>query len=378
VVAIHFLTFQMLVVLGSFINFIHFFINGFRLEKILSRARESCFKAANAAKADPEDNLTEEALPVVPNNAYKVTADASGYITRFRLDNVVALAEKMDIYVKYNRLLGDFVFEGTILAYVWDARATGKDDDAPLSKRVIDTMDSNSGDLEANQWDDLVENKLGVLVSDGVLLSKKRSGDQDVTLGIQQLSDTAMRALSPGINDPQTAIQCMDVLSVVLGRLADVELGIPHARDSDGLIRMWGQRRSFSYFLSQLDPIRHYGGSDLAVVRRGIRLFGDLGSILTRKRYKDRIPTVLAQLEQWLNVGKQNFPSNSPEYHSIQALYDHVMENIAVSETSVVSEEETIPENLEDLEITHGNEDAAKNATNPATTLLNAVLLGGK
>ena len=359
--AIHFLSVQMFLILAAFVGFIHFFINGFRLEQILNRAQEACFVAArNFSDADYDKSTTEADLPDVPKNAYKVTADRSGYLNRFRLEQNVHMAQKIDVCVRYNRHIGEFVAEGTILAHVWDANTQKSSEPLPLSERVINYIEESQHDIEdRDAWmDAVVEEKLGIFILNGVVLSKRRSGEMDVTLAIQQLSDTAMRALSPGVNDPQTAIQCMDVLAVVMGRLVDMELGLPSARDKQGNIRLWGPRRSFSYLLSMLDPIRHYGGGDLAVCRRGIRLFGDLGAILTRRDAADsRIPTVLSQMEQWLNAAKQNFIKNSPELASLQALYDHEVANITVAKSTTVQEDETVKVDMQELEITHNHDD---------------------
>ena len=355
--AIHFLSVQMFLILAAFVGFIHFFINGFRLEQILNRAQEACFMAArNFADADYDKSTTEADLPDVPTNAYKVTAYRSGYLNRFRLEQNVNMAQKIDVCVRYNRHIGEFVAEGTILAHVWDANTQKPSEPSHLSKRVINCMEESHDDVEdREEWvDAAVEEKLGIFVLNGVVLSTKRSGEMDVTLAIQQLSDTAMRALSPAVNDPQTAIQCMDVLAVVLGRLVNMELGLPSARDKDGNLRLWGPRRSFSYLLSMLDPIRHYGGGDLAVCRRGIRLFGDLGEILTRKNASDsRISTVLSQMEQWLIAAKQNFIKDSLELDSLQALYDHELEGLTVAMSTTVQEDETVKANMQELEITH-------------------------
>ncbi len=53
-----------------------------------------------------------------------------------------------------------------------------------------------------------------------VTIASERDLDQDVGFGIRQLTDTALRALSPGINDPMTAVTCIGYLRSILSRLA--------------------------------------------------------------------------------------------------------------------------------------------------------------
>jgi uncharacterized membrane protein len=350
--------------------FLHFFISGFRLESILSRSRDSCLEAVERISVPNKDNDDDKGKPskqdLNPQNgseAYKVMSDKSGYITRFSLDLIVEQAQEADVFVRYNRHVGDYVAEHTLLAHVWDAKT--RDEEKSLEDRISENILSNSSALssvlssshDTKSLDELdIEEKLGLFIQQGVVMDGKRTGDFDVTFGIQQLSDIAMRALSPGINDPQTAIQCMDVLSEVLGHLACIKLAVPHAVDQDGILRVCAPRRSFSYFLSQLDPIRHYGQNDLAVCRRGIRLFGDLGCILTRRDRKPpkrdgRVRIVLAQMDQWLSVAKENF--TGPELKSLQALYDHERENITDSMHPTAKHADSVDQDLQDLEVTH-------------------------
>ena len=65
-----------------------------------------------------------------------------------------------------------------------------------------------------------VEETLGKLVAIGIKISPIRSGELGITLGIQQLVDVAVRALSAGINDPHTAVQAINSLSALFGHLA--------------------------------------------------------------------------------------------------------------------------------------------------------------
>jgi len=167
--------------------------------------------------------------------------------------------------------------------------------------------------------------------------------------------DIAVRALSPGVNDPFTATQCMDVLTSLLATLATMPLGVPHVRDSKGRIRLCAPRRSFSYLLAMLDSIRRYGGSDLSVCRRALRLFGDLGMILPQVGRVDAIPTVLVQMEQWMRVARQNFNEESSEIKSLEELYDHIRISIAESDKIVVRDESGVKD-LQDWETTYCEE----------------------
>lgn len=349
-IAIHFLTVHIAVVLVSFVNFIHFFINGFRIEKILSRAKES---ALRAAKALDDDIYTKEGIsegPDVPSKAFKVLADSSGYVTRFHLSNLLNQAIKMDLCIRYNHQIGEYVNRGTVLAYVWDADTVneegGNESDEkdnpppkkPMRVRVLEGIVIDDEGVIGKTMDERVEKRLGIFVSTGISIEQKRNSELDISLGVQQLADIAVRALSPGVNDPYTAIQCMDVLTAVLATLARMDMPIFSIKDSDENLRACAPRRTFSYLLSMLDGIRVYGGSDISVCRRALRMLGDLSSILIRSGRVDRIPACLSQLTEWMNVSKKNFLKGSPELKVLEDLHDHILRDITDSQNVKVKE----------------------------------------
>jgi len=326
-VSIQVLSLHMALVLLSFVNFIHLFINGFRVESILSRARDSSLQAAKTLSLDIESfnssSKNDEVIDFlisVPSTAYKVLADESGYVKRFKLNAIVGIAKELDVCIRYNYQIGEFINEGTVLCYIWDTGTRKENRDEPLDKRVVELVDGD-GDTEEEEdesWERKVERKLGILAARGIHISKLRQSDLDVTLGIQQLSDIAIRALSPGINDPHTAIQCLDTLSSLLYVLGKMELGVPNVMDDESQIRACAPRRSFAFLLSLLEPIRKYGATDLGVCRRGLRLFGDLAFILVRAGRLERVVPALVHLQQWMIASKESFQKGSPELKNLQ------------------------------------------------------------
>lgn len=290
-ISVHLLSVHIALILLSFVSFIHLFINGFRLEVILSKACSSSLNAAYALtstlQTDCED---DEDGPEAPPYAFKVYGNKSGYANSFQLPELLSIAHRLDIVIKYTHQIGDFVNEGALICYVWDAKT--RDHKQCLEDRVLDywneycnendceeTADDEGGEehlgkddfskssqgRSANKThrqrknDQTLEQRLSKLSSEGLTLSKKRDGSLDVTLGLQQVCDIAVRALSPGVNDPHTAVQCLDVLSTMLAQLGNMDLSVPSVKDSDGVIRLCAPRRSFSHLVSLLDPIRGYG-----------------------------------------------------------------------------------------------------------------------
>ncbi|MGW2200961.1 DUF2254 domain-containing protein [Streptomyces sp. NPDC001774] len=79
-----------------------------------------------------------------------------------------------------------------------------------------------------------VPRRIGAAVSVGV----ERTYHQDLGFGLRQLADIGLRALSPAVNDPTTAVQCLDRITQILAAVAERPLGAVHHRDRKGTVRL--------------------------------------------------------------------------------------------------------------------------------------------
>ncbi len=113
-----------------------------------------------------------------------------------------------------------------------------------------------------------------------VLVGHERTPDQDPALGLVQLVDIALRALSPGINDPTTALHAIGHLTSLLATLAsgatDADLV---ASGPDGSPRVWGAGRSLADFLLQtVHPVVRAGSDNPDVLVAVAGLLGEVRS----------------------------------------------------------------------------------------------------
>jgi uncharacterized membrane protein len=119
-----------------------------------------------------------------------------------------------------------------------------------------------------------------------ILLGEQRTFEQDPKYAIRILVDIAIRALSPAINDPTTAVQALDQvedLLLRLGRCASLEVGIVRSRD--GEVRLVIPCPAWEDFLClAFDEIMFYGAGSIQVMRRMNALIADLISLLPEKR----------------------------------------------------------------------------------------------
>jgi uncharacterized membrane protein len=110
-----------------------------------------------------------------------------------------------------------------------------------------------------------------------VTLGSERTFEQDPKYAIRLLVDIAIKALSPAINDPTTAVQALDQVEDLLLRLGRRSLSAGRSRDDQGNLRLVFPVPSWEDFIVlAFDEIRFYGASSIQVMRRMRALLQDL------------------------------------------------------------------------------------------------------
>ncbi len=112
-----------------------------------------------------------------------------------------------------------------------------------------------------------------------IALDSERTSEQDLAFSFRQLVDIAERALSPAINDPTTACQCLDVLHDLLRRLGTRPLPDGQWADADAVVRLTVPQYRYCDFLDlAVGEIWHYGSDAAQVPHRLAALLADLSA----------------------------------------------------------------------------------------------------
>ena len=102
-----------------------------------------------------------------------------------------------------------------------------------------------------------------------ISLERQRTFDQDPKYALRLLVDVAIKALSPAVNDPTTAVQTLDEIEDLLRRIGMRNLEVGHVRDTGGVLRVVVPTPTWEDFLSlAFDEIRSCGATSLQVMRR--------------------------------------------------------------------------------------------------------------
>jgi uncharacterized membrane protein len=114
----------------------------------------------------------------------------------------------------------------------------------------------------------------------------ERTFDQDPKYAIRLLVDVAIRALSPAINDPTTAVQALDQIGDLLARLGQRHLEIGEFCDDAGQLRLTADFPSWDDFLHLgFEEILSYGAKSVQIMRRMKALVADLLAVLPPERH---------------------------------------------------------------------------------------------
>lgn len=102
-----------------------------------------------------------------------------------------------------------------------------------------------------------------------LIIGDVRTSEDDIEFTARQLVEVALRALSPAINDPFTAIAAIDWLGAALARLAAADFPTRHRYDETGRLRVVADVSTFAGVTHTIfSRIRHYGGDSPVVLNR--------------------------------------------------------------------------------------------------------------
>jgi uncharacterized membrane protein len=123
-------------------------------------------------------------------------------------------------------------------------------------------------------------------------IGDERTFEQDPKYALRLLVDIAIKALSPAINDPTTAVQALDQIEDLLIRLGRHRLEVGDYRDEQGALRLVVPFPTWDDFLRlALDEIRFCGANSVQVMRRMNALIKNLTEVLPATRH--------AALQHW-------------------------------------------------------------------------------
>lgn len=248
---------------GVFVRYIDHMAHSIRAVSLIKRVSADARGAIETMYPDelPGDPEHDVGKPSAPAETL-AHAGRAGVLAAVDENALMAAACAADSVVALIPSPGDFVPHGAPLARIWGG-----------------------------------DEQLIAAIRAAVSIESERTAHQDPSFGFRQLVDIAERALSPGVNDPSTAVQVLDELHDLLRWLATRSFPSPYGCDPQGRLRVILPRPDWDAYVNlALDEILHYGAGSLQIGARVRRLLADCRTVAPPAR-RGALDRQLARLD---------------------------------------------------------------------------------
>lgn len=234
----------------AFIGYLHHMARSVSISHILRRISDQAEEVL--AHLPEEDEVSHEEAdwewrPVTERLSWSGRAGVVTHVSERRLAEE---GRRMGVVLRLLFAVGDFVPKG-----------------APL----VEVRGHSEGDTSGS--------------CDFITVGTDRTPQQDLAMPVRHLVDVALRALSPGVNDPTTAVQAIDQIHDILRRLVQRRLPSPYVRDEDGVVRVVIPRMTWEgYVRLAFTEIRRASSSQIQVCRRLFGMIEDLLALAPEER----------------------------------------------------------------------------------------------
>jgi uncharacterized membrane protein len=236
-----------------------------------------------------------------------VLARQEGYVEAVDNAGLLASAVEGDLVLELLARPGDFVVREQPLARAWSSDCSAPDSGAPRTLCEINS-------------------ELAERLNAAFITGNRRTPRQDVECAVNELVEVAVRALSPGINDPFTAMTSIDRLGASLARLARRKIPSPCRYDGDGRLRVIAPVVSFPAVLAAaFNQIRQYGRPHPAVT---IRLMESL-VVIASSVIRDADRAAVRQHAEMIRRGAHEAFSEPSDCADLDRRYQRVVDALA-------------------------------------------------
>lgn len=283
---------------GVLIYFIHHVAKKIQAETIVATVYQELTDAIDRLfnDVDGENGIQREAdLPEgFERQALRVAAKRSDYLQGIEYERLMTCAVEHDLVLKVLQRPGDFVMGTSAVLLAWPP--------ANVNDDVVDTLQS------------------------AFILGARRTLTQDAEHGVHQLVEIAVRALSPGVNDPFTAMICIDRLGAVLGQLAAKQFPVPCRFDEHGRLCLILNVTSFAgYVDTAFNQIRQHAARSPAVL---IRLLETIARVAEMAHTPEQRQALATHATMMRDLGVEAF-GEARDREDLETRYQTAMSRLA-------------------------------------------------
>jgi uncharacterized membrane protein len=271
--------------IGVLIFFIHHVLQSIHINHVVEKIGRQLVEDARIrfprliGEAAPED---QPPSPELTGEVRVTTSEQTGYIQALDGGKLLDLAREADVLIRLRYRPGDFVMEGRGLA-----------------------------DIEpCGEWSDKCNEELRTCFTVGA----KRTPEHDLMFLVSELVEIAARALSPGVNDPMTAVTCLDWLGAGGTEFATRELPGAVRLDKEGTPRLITSPDDFGYFVDRsFGRLRQYAARDTIAALHLLRVLGEVAAACRRP---DQIDVLRAETSRFAELALEQL--DGPNGRAVQ------------------------------------------------------------
>lgn len=240
---------------------------------------------------DQQDAGAQEIPTDFEAAARPVRSQATGYLQGIEDDALMQVACDENLLLQVKAYPGAFILEGSPLVMAYPANR--------------------------------ITQAVGDRINQAFVLGRELTKQQNVAFPIEQLVEIALRALSPAVNDPFTAIRCIDRLADGLARLAGRELPSPYRYDPSRTLRVIAAPVKFETLAdTAFSQIRQYGSADTVVIGRLLAAIAAIAPFTRhfKQRYilQRHLEAIWSSSQQQIHH-KQDLETVEKQYHAALA-----------------------------------------------------------
>lgn len=243
-----------------FLKYINHVSSYIQMNNLIDRLLKETMEKTEDYKVFLRKGKIENSLNVFNKLSSRIiTINKNGYIQYIDYDKLIKISQEQGVYSVVDKIPGTFITESTPVIRLF-AKA-----------EIID--------------DQTIDEKLRACFDVG----KEHSQTQDFLFPIQKISEIAVRAISPGINDPNTAIHCLHIMGILLSEVATIEKGYLIILEEEKLIGAFEVVDFEQVLYHSFYQIIHYGKEDLSVMvglLRALRIIQESASLDNKRVLK--------------------------------------------------------------------------------------------
>lgn len=227
-----------------------------------------------------------------PDEMHVTKSTSSGFITSHDHARLVEIASEHGLVIEERARVGANIVAGMPLSAWWDVE--------PQPNRG---SERRAGERQA-EIDEAIRAAYGV--------GYERTAAEDIDYGVQQILDIGLRALSPGVNDPTTAVHALGHLSAITTRIVDMPAFPRVLTGDDGSPRVVTIAPGAAEQVdAALSPMRHYGAEHPAVAARFVQAVDEIATLSTDAAVRAALTRQLDALAAQIGPGSGSDPAST-------------------------------------------------------------------